>query len=75
MALVYLTCRKPTFLCLFCIGGKSMANQKCAHPGCNCQINPGQAINREGEMFCSNQCADLGMSRQGNCNCGHPNCK
>ena len=45
-----------------------MADNKCAHPACNC-------IAPEGESYCSNYCHDAGNLTELACNCPHAGCR
>ncbi|MET0500295.1 MAG: metallothionein [Candidatus Binatia bacterium] len=52
-----------------------MAEQNCAHSGCNCKVQEGKGILQEGQFFCSEHCATARPAGQGgNCGCGHPEC-
>ena len=53
-----------------------MADQNCAHSGCNCKIDQGHGVSRQGQVYCSEHCANAsGTSTSGKCQCGHPNCR
>ena len=54
---------------------KIMAEENCAHSGCDCKVQEGKAITRGEQIYCSNHCADAKTSPGGgNCGCGHPDC-
>jgi hypothetical protein len=46
-----------------------MTSNKCAHPGCTCQVEPGQ-------QYCSSACADSVKQGKGSseCGCNHDSC-
>jgi hypothetical protein len=46
-----------------------MTGNKCAHPGCTCQVEPGQ-------QYCSTACADSVRQGKGSseCGCNHDGC-
>jgi len=52
-----------------------MADQNCAHPGCDCKVEEGKGVTRTGKNFCSDHCANAGASGSGNCGCGHADCR
>ena len=52
-----------------------MADQHCAHGGCNCKIEQGKEVSRGASIYCSEHCANAGSSVSGTCECGHPGCK
>lgn len=52
-----------------------MAEQNCAHDECDCLVEDGKGINKEGETFCSNFCATAGPAGSvEECKCGHADC-
>jgi hypothetical protein len=52
-----------------------MANGKCSHAACKCQV-AGRAIMRGNKQYCSEQCAQRDVTGEtGGCNCGHPECR
>ena len=44
----------------------------CACTSCECEVATGDAIEKEGELFCSNQCAEGHAGEEG---CGHEGCE
>lgn len=53
-----------------------MADQNCAHGGCNCKVEQGRGVTKGNEIFCSDQCANAGTAAQsGGCGCGHADCR
>jgi len=54
-----------------------MADQNCAHSGCNCKVEQARGgVNRQGKVYCSEHCANAsGTSTSGKCQCGHPECR
>ena len=56
-------------------GEDCMADQHCAHGGCNCKIEQGKEVSRGASIYCSEHCANAGSSVSGTCECGHPGCK
>jgi hypothetical protein len=44
-----------------------MADDKCAHPACNC-------MPPKDEKYCSVYCHDMRTLTELSCNCGHPGC-
>ena len=34
----------------------------CAHPDCDCALEKGQGVSRDGETFCSEQCDEASQS-------------
>jgi hypothetical protein len=52
-----------------------MAEQNCAHSGCDCKVQEGKANTQGEEMYCSDHCANARRpAGGGNCGCGHPDC-
>ncbi|HSK29409.1 MAG TPA: metallothionein [Candidatus Limnocylindria bacterium] len=51
-----------------------MADQKCAHSGCNCILEPGKGVSKDGKSYCTDHCANGGTVGSGKCQCGHPGC-
>lgn len=52
-----------------------MAEQNCAHSGCDCKVEEGKAISRGGQLYCSDHCANARTAGgEGNCGYGHPDC-
>ncbi|MGB7952055.1 MAG: metallothionein [Candidatus Binatia bacterium] len=52
-----------------------MAEQNCAHAGCQCRVEEGKGISQGGQMYCSEQCANpTTPGGAGNCGCGHAEC-
>ena len=52
-----------------------MAEQNCAHDECDCLVEDGKGIDKEGETFCSNFCATAGPAGSvEECKCGHADC-
>ena len=43
----------------------------CAHGPCTCQHG---TIEREGRMYCSDECARAGTENPTECRCAHPDC-
>ena len=52
-----------------------MAEQQCAHEGCECEMEQGKGVSRGGQFFCSDHCANAGASVSENCDCGHDDCR
>ena len=52
-----------------------MADQNCAHSGCDCKVEEGKGLIRAGKNFCSDHCANAGASGSESCGCGHPDCR
>jgi hypothetical protein len=53
-----------------------MAEQNCAHLGCDCKIQDGKGVSRGAQKYCSDHCANAKMpGAGGNCGCGHPDCR
>ncbi len=52
-----------------------MANQgsltKCAHTACQCTIYQDKAVHKNGQSYCSQDCADGKGCHHPHCNCGH----
>jgi Prokaryotic metallothionein len=51
-----------------------MSHQICSHPGCGCAIELGKAVSLDGVEYCSEYCAQSGVSISANCKCGHAEC-
>ena len=52
-----------------------MAENYCAHPECNCEVEAGKGVSKGGEHFCSQHCANAGTSNTDECECGHDECE
>jgi Prokaryotic metallothionein len=52
-----------------------MAEDYCAHPECNCEVEAGKGVSKGGENFCSQHCANAGTSNTDECECGHEECE
>jgi Prokaryotic metallothionein len=52
-----------------------MAEDYCAHPECNCELEPGKGISRGSENYCSEYCANRAASSADECECGHADCE
>ena len=52
-----------------------MADQNCAHEACDCEVEEGKGVTKDGELFCSNHCANTGTSAADSCECGHEDCE
>ena len=52
-----------------------MAEMNCAHEECECLVQDGQGVEKGGETYCSNYCANAGPSNnEEECECGHTEC-
>ena len=52
-----------------------MAEMNCAHDDCDCIIQEGKGFDKEGEIFCSYFCANVGpVGSVEECKCGHAEC-
>lgn len=49
-----------------------MAEEKCAHPNCQCDTSVHQAANDQ--QYCSSYCASEASHASEQCQCGHPDC-
>jgi hypothetical protein len=45
-------------------------DQVCAHKGCDCSLAADQRVARDGELYCSERCADGRGCDHQDCNCG-----
>ena len=45
------------------------SNRACAHPSCNCYVRAGEAVERDGQIYCSERCADHHGCNHAGCNC------
>ncbi|TMA98547.1 MAG: metallothionein [Deltaproteobacteria bacterium] len=52
-----------------------MADQNCAHSGCNCKVEQGRGVSKGGNTYCSDHCANARSSASSKCQCGHPRCQ
>ena len=52
-----------------------MADQNCAHSACDCEVEEGKGVSKDGGLFCSNQCANASPSNSDSCDCGHEDCE
>jgi hypothetical protein len=52
-----------------------MPEEYCAHPECNCEVEPGKAISKGEEYYCSQYCANGETSSADECECGHEDCE
>jgi hypothetical protein len=52
-----------------------MAEEYCANPECDCEVEPEKAISKgDEEYYCSQHCANRETSASDECECGHPAC-
>ena len=52
-----------------------MAEMNCAHDDCDCMVQDGKGVDKEGETFCSTFCANVGPAGSADeCKCGHAEC-
>ena len=52
-----------------------MADQKCAHEGCQCTVAQGAGVSKGDKTYCSDHCATAGPTHgSGRCQCGHAGC-
>ncbi|REJ86651.1 MAG: metallothionein [Planctomycetota bacterium] len=47
----------------------SSVDQVCAHQGCNCLVDPGQGVVKDGKNYCCQGCADGTGCENPNCDC------
>jgi hypothetical protein len=52
-----------------------MAEDLCAHPECNCEVEEGATVTKDGKQYCSEFCATSEGASLGDCECGHPDCE
>ena len=51
-----------------------MAEQNCAHSGCNCKVEQGKGVAKGADTYCSELCANAPSVAAGKCQCKHPGC-
>ena len=52
-----------------------MADQNCAHKGCNCKVEQGKGVAKDANIYCSDRCANAAtLVASDKCPCGHPGC-
>lgn len=53
-----------------------MADINCAHEECECNIQDGKGVQKDGETYCSSYCSQAGQSKNSDeCKCGHQDCQ
>ena len=52
-----------------------MAEESCAHPDCDCALEPGAGVSKEGKNYCSEFCASSEGASLEDCECGHSDCE
>ena len=45
-----------------------MADQNCAHSGCNCKVEQGKGISKGANTYCSDRCANVHLWLRRNAN-------
>ena len=51
-----------------------MAEEICAHPDCDCEVEVGEGVSKQGKNYCSEFCASSEGASLEECQCGHPDC-
>jgi Prokaryotic metallothionein len=52
-----------------------MADESCAHPDCDCEIEAGAGVSKDGKNYCSEFCAASEGASIEDCECGHSDCE
>ena len=51
-----------------------MAQEQCAHPDCDCEVEAGSGVEKNGELYCGEFCAASEGASIEDCECGHSDC-
>jgi hypothetical protein len=51
-----------------------MAKELCASENCDCEVEPGKGVSKDGENYCSEFCASGEGASPEDCECGHEEC-
>jgi hypothetical protein len=52
-----------------------MPEESCAHPDCDCALEAGAGVSKEGKTYCSEFCAASEGASLEDCECGHSDCE
>jgi hypothetical protein len=51
-----------------------MAEEICANEDCECELDFGEAVTKDGKKYCSEFCASSEGASLEDCECGHSDC-
>jgi hypothetical protein len=52
-----------------------MAKENCAHPDCDCEVEAGAGVSKDGKIYCGEFCASSEGASLEDCECGHSDCE
>jgi len=52
-----------------------MAQDNCAHGNCECEVEAGAGVSKDGKNYCSEFCAGSEGASLEDCECGHADCE